>query len=55
MDALGEAVAANFAPVPLLALLKHPMTRLGRSAADMRHGARLLELVAFRHPQRPRV
>ncbi|MDH3581471.1 MAG: double-strand break repair protein AddB, partial [Hyphomicrobiales bacterium] len=50
MDALCEAVATNFAPVTLLALLKHPMTRLGRSAADMRHCARLLELIAFRQP-----
>ncbi len=50
MDALGEAVGSGFAPVPLLALLKHPLTKLGRSAADMRRAARVLELGALRQP-----
>ncbi len=49
-DAVTEAVGSGFAPVPLLALLKHPLMRLGRRAADMRRVARLLELAAFRQP-----
>jgi len=50
MDALGEAAGSGFAPVPLLALLKHPFSQLGRSAPDMRRAARVLELVALRQP-----
>ncbi len=49
-EAVAEAVGAGFAPVPLLGLLKHPLTRLGRRAGDIRRAARLLELVAFRQP-----
>jgi ATP-dependent helicase/nuclease subunit B len=48
MDALAEAAGSGFAPVPLLALLKHPLTRLGRAPGDMRRVARHLELAAFR-------
>jgi ATP-dependent helicase/nuclease subunit B len=50
MDALGEAWGNDFSPVPLLALLKHPLTRLGRGAGEMRRAARHLELTAFRQP-----
>lgn len=50
MDAIAEAAGSGFAPVPLLALLKHPLTRLGRSPGDMRRVARHLELAAFRQP-----
>lgn len=50
MDLLAEAVHQDLAPVALMALLKHPLARLGRSAGDMRRAARLLELTAFRQP-----
>ncbi len=50
MDALAEAASTDFAPVPLLGLLKHPLTRLGREPADMRRAARHLELIALRQP-----
>ncbi len=50
MDALGEAAGSGFAPVPLLALLKHPLTRLGRTPGEIRRTARHLELAAFRQP-----
>ncbi len=50
MDALAEASGSDFAPVPLLGLLKHPLTRLGREPADMRRAARHLELIALRQP-----
>ncbi|ODA67778.1 PD-(D/E)XK nuclease superfamily protein [Methyloligella halotolerans] len=43
-----EAAHADFAPAELMALLKHPLTRLGRSAGAMRMVARLLERAAFR-------
>lgn len=48
LDALAEAVNRGFAPVPLLALLKHPLTLMGREPAEMRRVARLLELTVFR-------
>ncbi|MCP8895817.1 double-strand break repair protein AddB [Shinella daejeonensis] len=35
-------------PVPLVALLKHPLARLGLSGADMRQAAAALELLALR-------
>ena len=48
LDLVVEAIAKDFAPRPLMALLKHPLTRLGRSAFDIRRAARALELAAFR-------
>jgi ATP-dependent helicase/nuclease subunit B len=36
--------------VPLLSLLKHPFTRLGRKPSDMRRAARILEISALRQP-----
>ncbi|GBE44719.1 PD-(D/E)XK nuclease superfamily protein [bacterium BMS3Bbin10] len=50
MDAVVDAAGTGFAPVPLLALLKHPFTLLGRDAGAMRRAARALELVAMRQP-----
>ena len=50
-DLVIEAVSNDFAPVTLLALLKHPLTRLGRSAGEMRKAARALELFALRQPR----
>ena len=47
--ALG-ALAGNFRPAPLMALLKHPLTRLGWPVADVRRRARHVELMAFRRP-----
>ncbi|MFD0985536.1 double-strand break repair protein AddB [Methyloligella solikamskensis] len=43
-----DAVDSDFAPPELMALLKHPLTRLGRNAGAMRTVARLLERAAFR-------
>ena len=48
MDLVIDAVDSGFAALPLLALLKHPLARLGRSAAEIRSSARVLELAAFR-------
>ena len=50
--ALAEAAAEQFAPVPLLALLKHPLTRKGEGRLAWLGGARTLDL-ALRGP-RPR-
>lgn len=50
MEAIAEAVGRRLAPVPLLALLKHPLTLLRRTPAEMRRVARLLEVAAFRRP-----
>src|SRR5690606_30375239 len=41
-------VAEGLAPVPLLALLKHPLARFGLDAAQARAAARGLELAALR-------
>ena len=43
-----DAWATEFAPVPLMALLKHPLLRLSMSVRDVRRAARALELLAFR-------
>ncbi|XSG83068.1 MAG: double-strand break repair protein AddB [Methyloligella sp. ZOD6] len=43
-----DAAETDFAPPELMALLKHPLTRMGRSAGAMRSVARLLERAAFR-------
>ena len=48
MDLVIDAVDSGFAALPLLALLKHPLARLGRSAAEVRGSARVLELAVFR-------
>jgi ATP-dependent helicase/nuclease subunit B len=45
---LVEAAAAEFAPVPLLALLKHPFARLDQEPGDFRHQARALDRLALR-------
>lgn len=44
IDAAGRA----FAPAALMALLKHPLTRVGLPAGEVRRAARGLELAAFR-------
>jgi ATP-dependent helicase/nuclease subunit B len=48
LDLVLAALAGNFRPAPLMALLKHPLTRLGLPVADVRRRARHLELLAFR-------
>jgi ATP-dependent helicase/nuclease subunit B len=49
-----ELVAAahfeGYAPATLMALLKHPLTRLGRDPFAIRRAARALEIAAFRTP-----
>jgi ATP-dependent helicase/nuclease subunit B len=48
--ALAAAAAEQFAPVPLLALLKHPLVRKGEGRLDWLEGARTLDL-ALRGPR----
>lgn len=50
LDLVIETAAGGFEPVPLLALLKHPLARLGCPAAALKGAARTLELAAFRQP-----
>ncbi len=48
---LAEAAEADFAPVPLLALLKHPFASLGGDPASFRNHARALDRLALRGPR----
>ena len=48
LDLVLAAAEQDFAPPALMALLKHPLVRLGRHPADIRSVARALELAAFR-------
>jgi double-strand break repair protein AddB len=48
LDLVISAVASDFAPPALMALLKHPLTLIGRAPSDIREDARLLERLAFR-------
>ena len=48
LDLVLGAVGSDFAPAALMALLKHPLTLLGRTPADMRGAARTLERGVFR-------
>ena len=48
---LVSAVAEELAPVPLLALLKHPLAAAGLSPAACRAAARALEAVCLRGPR----
>ncbi len=45
-----EAAANDFAAIPLAALLKHPMTRLGMRRTAALDAVRKLELIALRRP-----
>lgn len=45
-----EAAAARFAPVALLAVLKHPLSGLGEAPAALRRAVRRLEIVCLRGP-----
>lgn len=48
LEVVINAIAKDFAPVPTMALLKHPLARFGLSAREVRFAARALELAAFR-------
>ncbi len=48
---LAHAVAEQFAPVPLLCVLKHPFCAAGMTPADCREAARTLELACLRGPR----
>ena len=48
---LAEAADTEFAPVPLLALLKHPFAGLGGDPAHFRAHARALDRLALRGPR----
>ena len=45
-----EAAVKDYAPASLMALLKHPLCRLGLKAFDVRRFGRALEIAAFRAP-----
>ena len=45
-----DAASRAFEPAALMALLKHPLTRIGLPAGEVRRAARVLELAAFRTP-----
>jgi ATP-dependent helicase/nuclease subunit B len=48
LDLVIAAIANDFAPADVMALLKHPLTRLGLDAFAVRRAARALEIAAFR-------
>jgi ATP-dependent helicase/nuclease subunit B len=48
---LAVAITEGLAPVPLLAVLKHPLAAAGLSPAACRHAARVLELACLRGPR----
>ncbi len=48
LDLVIGAIAKDFAPAEVMALLKHPLTRLGLDAFSARRAARALEIAAFR-------
>jgi len=48
LDLVISAIAKDFSPTDTMALLKHPLTRLGLNAFDVRRAARALEITAFR-------
>ncbi|MGI9380093.1 MAG: double-strand break repair protein AddB, partial [Methyloligellaceae bacterium] len=49
-ELLSDAFEKNFAPAELLSLLKHPLTRLGYKAGEIRAATRAVELIALRQP-----
>ena len=48
LDLVIGAITKDFAPADVMALLKHPLTRLGLDAFGVRRAARALEVAAFR-------
>ncbi len=51
LSLVAEAVVADFAPRPLLAMLKHPLAAGGLSPEELRARTRLLERKALRGPR----
>lgn len=49
LDLVIAAVAEDFAPAAVMALLKHPLTRVGLDAFAVRRAGRALEIAAFRN------
>jgi ATP-dependent helicase/nuclease subunit B len=50
LDLVATTAEKDFAPIPLMSLLKHPLCRLGMAAAELRRGMYALEVAAFRAP-----
>lgn len=50
LDLVVETVSQDFVPATVMALLKHPLTRLGLDPFAVRRAARTLEIAAFRTP-----
>jgi ATP-dependent helicase/nuclease subunit B len=50
LDLVINAAATRFAPAEVVALLKHPLTRLGLDPFAARRAARALEIATFRAP-----
>lgn len=50
LDLVIAAVSKRFQPAELMALLKHPLTRLGLDPFSVRRAGRALEIIAFRGP-----
>ncbi|HPG88454.1 MAG TPA: double-strand break repair protein AddB [Hyphomicrobium sp.] len=50
LNLVAAAVVSDFAPADVMALLKHPLCRLGLKAFDVRRFGRALEIAAFRAP-----
>jgi ATP-dependent helicase/nuclease subunit B len=50
LDLVAAAAEKEFEPVALMALLKHPLCRVGMAAPDLRRAISALELAAFRSP-----
>ncbi len=48
LDLIADTVREDFPPARLMALLKHPLTRLGLPLGQIRKAARVLEIAAFR-------
>jgi ATP-dependent helicase/nuclease subunit B len=48
LELVANAVQTDFQPSPLMALLRHPLTRLGLAVGDVRRRARNLEIAALR-------
>jgi ATP-dependent helicase/nuclease subunit B len=50
LNLVANAAVSDFAPADVMALLKHPLCRMGLKAFDIRRYGRALEIAAFRAP-----
>lgn len=50
LNLVANAAVSDFAPADVMALLKHPLCRIGLKAFDIRRFGRALEIAAFRTP-----